>query len=211
MLSVIAAHLFLFMGKKAKKGHDRQKPPPKQAEAPTLPHRGIWRWLRVLSPTSWLCASVSLILALIGSYYLLRPQIEVEPDTAIDPKQPMTTPFRITNRGVLPIYNVRKECGTTKLATDQSANQRFTISGITFRDSTDSTIPRLDSGESTSVSFRPVMFPIMSGHPIESGDIDVVVEYTTAIIGIHKKQSFRFETRKDVNNEIRWYHKASSE
>jgi len=199
------------MGKKAKKGRSRQKPPTKQIEATTPSRRGIWRCLYVLSPTGWLCASVSLGLALVGSYYLLRPQIEVEPDTAIDPKQPMTTPFRITNRSVLPIYNVHKECGITKLATDQSANQRLTMSGFSFTDATEPTIPRLDEGESTSVFIHIEHLAAIPGHPIESGDIDVVVEYTTAIIGLHKKQFFRFETRKDVNNEIRWYHKASSE
>jgi hypothetical protein len=211
-LGVIAARLYFFMGKKSKKGRNRQETQQIQVAPPTPPRKGILRWLRVLSPTGWFWTSVSLFVALVGSYYLLRPQIEVEPDTALDPKQPMTTPFRITNRGVLPIYNVRKECGVKKLETDQSTNQRFTMSELSIIDDTEPVIPRLDGGESTSVFIPGEHFPFVTpDHPIVSGDIDVVVDYTTAIVRIHRKQYFRFETRKDINNEIRWYHKASSE
>ena len=200
------------MGKRSKKRRSQVKLRAKESVVQAPPRRGIFgRIANLLSPTGWLCASVSLMLALIGSYYLFRPQIEVEPDTALNPRQPMTTPFRITNRSVLPIYNVHKECGISELASDQSVNQRFTVSGLTFTDATEPTIPRLDDGESTSVFFHTDRLAVLPGHPIESGDIDVVVEYTTAILRIHKKQIFRFETRKDVNNEVRWYHKSSSE
>jgi len=200
------------MAKKHNKGRSQRKTPLKSAAVQPSPQKGIWRVLQILSPTGLFWATVSLIAALISSYFLLRPQIEVEPDIAIDPKQPMTTPFRITNRGVLPIYNVHKECGITKLNTGENGQPQVNLFKFSFRDTTDPYIPRLDEGESTSVLIRDGHFPfIVPGKPFECGDIDVVVEYTTAIIGFRKKQSFRFETRRDVNNEVRWYHKASSE
>jgi hypothetical protein len=158
----------------------------------------------MLSPTGWFWACVSLLLAFVGSYFLLRTQIEVEPDAALDPKQPMTTPFRITNNGVLPIYNVRRWCSVNRL---QDAGG-IEFDGFKFIDSGKPTIPRLDSGESTSV-FVPISINFRT--PYAFGDIEVVVEYSTAILKTHQERHFRFEMRKDVNNEIRWYHKASSE
>ena len=203
---------FDFMGKKNKRRRSQAKQPARQTPLQAPPRRGISRVVGALSPTGWFWASVSLLLAIVGSYYLLRPQIEVEPDAAINPAQPMTTPFRITNRSVLPIYGVRKWCGIKKLESDQSAMQRVSYSNLGFIDETEPTIPRLDSGESTSVFIHAEHFPVsIAGQPIVNGDIDVVVDYVTAILKIHREQIFRFETRKDVNNEVRWYHKASSE
>ena len=200
------------MGNKNKKGRNRQKPQTKQGLSQAQPRQGIWRWLQVLSPTGWVCASVSLALALVGSYYLLRPQIEVEPDTAIDPKQPITTPFRITNRGVLPIYKVRKWCAVHRLETAQDIPQRVTISDMGFLNATEQVISRLDAGESTSVSIQTTFAPFQFiAAPYVSGDIEVMVEFNTAITGTHEKRHYRFETRKDIKNEIGWYHKASSE
>lgn len=201
------------MGKKNKKRRSQKKFRAKETVAQVPPRRGIFgRIACLLSPTGWFCTLVSLVLALIGSYFLLRPQIDVEPDTALNPVQPMTTPFRITNRSVLPVYSVKKWCGIKKLQTDQTAQQRLSISNLGFIDATEPAIPRLDSGESTSVFIHVEHLPIsISSQPIVSGDIEVVVDYVTAILRTHREQIFRFETRKDANNEVRWYHKASSE
>lgn len=186
-----------------KKKHNRQKSLPKQAVIPP-PRKGILRWLRVLSPTGWLCASVSLALTLIGSYYLLRPQITVDPDTAIDSKTPMTTPFRVTNSGQLSLYNVRRWCHIINLHNVEGGGYH----DFSFKNIGLPAIPELRPGESTSV-FIPVE-PLFTS-PMIDGDIEVIVNYTTPIIKTTQERRFRFQTRTDINKEVRWYHKASSE
>ena len=192
------------MGKKSKRGRNRQKAQRKPAVPPAPSPRNTWKWLVPLSPTGWFWASVSLILALVGSYYLLRPQISVEPDAAIDPKQPVKTPFRITNSGQTSVYNLRRKCLIRSLESEES---HASVRGV---NSTDwkLPIPKLRSGESTSLFIPWYMTPVT---PYTKGEIEVVVDYMAAIIPIHQEVRFRFETRRNANNEIMWYHKAISE
>ncbi|MGD0536320.1 MAG: hypothetical protein ABSC03_01615 [Verrucomicrobiota bacterium] len=192
------------MARKNKKGHNRQKPPPTQA-APLGPQRrGILRRIAgLLSPTRLLCASVSLILTLVGSYYLLRPQITVEPDSAIDPTELMNTPFRITNSGQTPIYGLIRRCFIRHLDA-AGGHVNWYGPGIAVVDSYPA-IPELVPGESTSLS-NPVR--IMK---IENADIEVVLDYTAAIIPIHQQRHFRFVTKHGPNGEIMWFHKSLSE
>lgn len=197
-----------------KRKRPSRKPQPAQATTTTveLPWWKTSKIIRLLSPTNCFWASVCLVLTLVGAYYLLRPQLEIEPDNATDPKRPMTTPFRITNRSVLPIYDVRKQCGVNTLATDLSATSGFRLSGLSLVDALEPAIPRLEPGESTSVYFQERRLPfIVAGQPIIEGDICVVVRYRTALLNRHCQQVVRFETRRDQNGESRWYHKAVSE
>jgi hypothetical protein len=51
------------------------------------------------------------LMALVSIAFLLMPQITIEPSVNLDPQQPLTTQFLITNRGKVPVYEVRFSCG----------------------------------------------------------------------------------------------------
>ncbi len=51
------------------------------------------------------------LMALVSIIFLLTPQITIEPSVDLDPQQPLATQFLITNRGKVPIYDVRFSCG----------------------------------------------------------------------------------------------------
>lgn len=52
-------------------------------------------------------AYVGPIISLIGCYFLLAPQISVEPTVNLDPSQSLSTQLLIKNTGHVPIYNIR--------------------------------------------------------------------------------------------------------
>lgn len=47
------------------------------------------------------------LISVVGLYFLLRPQITVEPSVNLDPSQTLSTQLLIKNVGHVPIYNVR--------------------------------------------------------------------------------------------------------
>ena len=148
---------------------------------------------------------MTLVFTLIGGYCLLRPDIEVEPDIAIDPRQAIINPFKVTNIGQLPIYDVRCQCFLRGLVSEGSGTSM--IGPATF-DDLRHIIPKMIHGESTSV---PVPIFFQPKTPFTKGDIDVVVVYSTAIIPLHQERHFRFEIRQGANDEFMWFHKAISE
>jgi hypothetical protein len=50
------------------------------------------------------------LMALVSLVFLFTPQITIEPTVNLDPQQPLATQFLITNRGKVPIYDVRFSC-----------------------------------------------------------------------------------------------------
>jgi hypothetical protein len=57
-----------------------------------------------------LWAVVGPLIALVGFYFLLRPQISIEPGANLDPSKPFGTLFLVKNTGHIPIYDVQFTC-----------------------------------------------------------------------------------------------------
>jgi hypothetical protein len=140
------------------------------------------------------------MMTVVGTYFLLHPNVSVEPDTTVDPMLPMLTPFRVTNEGVLPIYDVKWSIEMNDVAT-YNHNIFRNITSI----NRENKVYKLASKEATAVSIEPVIFAHFSG-----GDIVIVVTYRT-IIGIACTEVFRFATKAVSEGGVRWYHKAMSE
>jgi hypothetical protein len=79
-----------------------QTPPKSEPakEAPPRRHK-LWRAWQI----AW--GIFGPPVALTGLFFLLRPQVTIEPSVNLDPGQPLATQFLISNRGHVPIYNVR--------------------------------------------------------------------------------------------------------
>jgi hypothetical protein len=146
---------------------------------------------------------VTLFFTLVGGYCLLRPQIVVEPDATLDAAQIMITRFKITNSGQTPLYNLKRQLFPRQLRSDHI--NWYSQPGATAVIDSYPAIPVLGSGESTSVS-NP--FLVMG---ITNGDVEIALDYTTAIIPIHQTKRYRFVTGRAQNGDIMWFHKAISE
>lgn len=53
-------------------------------------------------------------IALTGLFFLLKPEIQIAPSVNLDPSEPLSTQFLISNRGHVPVYNMTFSCGLGK-------------------------------------------------------------------------------------------------
>ncbi|VTZ50324.1 hypothetical protein MPC4_220054 [Methylocella tundrae] len=80
------------------------QPEPTRSEKPRAGFPIMWFWKEF-----WAFAGP--ILTLTSAWFLLSPQISIEPSVNLDPSQPVATQFLITNRGHVPVYDVHFGCG----------------------------------------------------------------------------------------------------
>ena len=157
----------------------------------------------LLTPAGGFWTAVALSMTMLGTYYLFQPKVSVEPDNPLDPRQPLLTPFKITNESALSIYRVNKELFLHKLLNDVGGG----LENMGYVEEKSPEIPILASKESTTIAIKPNMFT----NAWDSADLEVIVSYKTAILRRAKRESFRFVTRKLSDGTTRWYHKAVSE
>jgi len=161
--------------------HTPSQTPPtrkKEREQSSKPHR-IWRgWKEV-----W--AVLGPIVALTGLFLLLIPQVRIEPSVNLDPSQPLSTQFLVSNVGrIIPVYNVRFGCA-------------FGSPGGNTYIGRLETIPR---------TLAPVAV-LRPGHPvtracaeksadIETGDVAISATYVWPVIGWQSTEMAHFSIRK---------------
>lgn len=192
--------LFENMPKRRKRGQPRHPrlPPQPTPRTKTNPAQRLFATLR--TPIGTLCAFVGLLLAIVGTYYLFRTDVLVEPDVAIDSKQLLTTLFRVTNEGVLPIYKVNRFIDINRLAATTTVFQDFRL-----MTSNEPDIPILKAKESTTVEIPKAWEGDFTG-----GDITVVINYTS-YLKKRKTKEVRFKTITLADGSKHWSHKAVSE
>lgn len=132
------------MGKKTKKGLSRQKSQTKPMPPQPEPPRGRNKIIALLAPTGWFWATVSLLLAFVGAYYLLKPKIMVALEDMLESHNAFTARFEIINDGALSIYNVKNFSVWKDLDSSSAAE-------IEFADT--NSWPELKSGSKTTFHF----------------------------------------------------------
>ena len=159
-------------------------------------HRLSWLW----SPSGAFWTSVALLCAIVGTYYLFKSSVSLEPDIPIDSERALTFPFRVTNEGVLPIYSVTRSLPVHQLINPSGGG----LFDLTLTDTT-APIPKLSHKESFTISINLASFP-----PRTTGDVEIQIDYNT-LIGRHTSELFRFVARVRADGTVYWYHKALSE
>jgi hypothetical protein len=154
----------------------------------------------MLSPGRLVAAILGLI-TVVGTYYLFKARISVEPDTPILAKETIQIPVKITNNSILPVYSLEYDCIIVSIG---GGNPGWIVdnSYVRVKDVT----PKLESGEPTSIHAR---FNIVSTDiPVTHGDIVFVVRFTPSIVRWRRLKAInRFEAKIDEDGKLRWYHK----
>lgn len=141
-----------------------------------------------------------------GTYFSFKSRLSVETEEPLDPTNTMmSTPFKITNEGLLAIYNVNRHIGVCDLSIQP---QNIAWSSLTLEDELKE-VPVLNPGESEVVKLI-VPPPAPDNTIFASGDIFVTVTFKNWV-GIRRRQEFRFATAKRADGQIRWYHRARSD
>lgn len=198
--------LYLFMSKKNKKGGSRQSGKTKRKQRQISPKTSILRRIAFhLSPTGWFWASVGLMLSFVGSYFLLRTQVSIEPDVSLDPSNAGATLFRFTNQGVLPIYDIHRDL-TAKSLGDPARNNWLNNANIK---NTPPNIKKLSSGESTTINIPILGLPIQLPKYTQG---EVVLDFSYKDwIGITHNKPERFQCLLGTDGAVHWFHKAIDE
>jgi hypothetical protein len=164
-----------------------------------------------LSPQGLFWTTIMLGLTLLGSYYFFRPNVSAEAETSLRPESLIASVFRITNRSIFPIFNVNRSL---------HANLIYdSVSGGKIENSSSDAplptphIPKLASGESTTVKLTPLGFGL--GRPdgqeeYTDADVEVVVSFTTAVLHRNCTKRFRFEGHMGADKMVHWFSKALS-
>jgi hypothetical protein len=157
-----------------------------------------------MSPSGIFWTFASLVLSGLALYVVFKAKVSIEPDTPILAKEAIQIPINITNNSILPVYSLQLDCIIISIG---GGNPGWVLDNSHMI--VDSVIPKLESGETTSIHARS---NLVSGAPVTHGDIVFVVKYTPSILWWRRLKAInRFEATIDEDGKLRWYHKARSE
>jgi len=166
------------------------------------PRQHALRRLLALPRGLWIVAG---ILATIGGVLSLLPKVVVYAGAPLDPSQPFTTPFTISNEGYLPIHDVTFRCRIRRAQAEDGAAIIAYEKGIS---PTGFAVPLITPGEKSTVACP---FPFEFNAPFAGADFDFVVVFRPDWLLWHQEKSFRFGTTKTKEGQLIWLPRAVSE
>jgi hypothetical protein len=126
------------------------------------------------------------ILTMIGVWFILSPQISVEPSVNLDPSQPLATQFLVCNRGHVPVNHVSFDCaigvGGGHIG-ELDMNSKFIQPIATMHAGL--CVPRACAERSAD---------------IQTPRISIAIHYEWPIIGKRQSETFYFSIRKGVSS-----------
>jgi hypothetical protein len=120
------------------------------------------------------------IISVVGLYFLLRPQITVEPSVNLDPAQTLSTQLVIKNAGRVPVYNVHFGF----------ALGGFVSTGRLVFGPTLQPVAALPAGASVTRAIASESFDV------KAPDVILIVHYSWPIIGNETTESFHFSIKR---------------
>lgn len=151
-------------------------------------------------------ATVGLVASAVGveSYFAARPQVAFS--SLLDPSDPFSAPFTITNTGTISsMNNVTFRCVIRKVQDESGGGVVVAPAGIT---PTGLNIPEIGPGE-TSTNGCP--FPFELSAPVVAADLEIIVKYRPDWIPWEREKSFRFGVVKNKDGQMTWMPRATSE
>jgi hypothetical protein len=148
--------------------------------------RLIWVWKH-----TW--AGILAIIAIAGAYYQFRPNISIEAEATLNPNNPYSTQFRVTNSGLLNLNDI---------SFGASFNNTPGLSGFTLQapNAGLGPIASLAPGESATRSIPVLEIGFRGEH-----DIELVVHYRATFYG-RRTTTVRFVSKADSEGHLRWFH-----
>jgi hypothetical protein len=159
------------------------------------------RWLRsIWSAGKILYAAIGAILGLLALFYELWPAVSIEPYLYLDPRNPFSAQFNITNESPYSLKNLTYRCRLNAVESEL----HVTIQGAEGRDESTHSIPQINAKQKISVTCP---FPIEIGHLIKA-DIGFQLSYFFSHWQITKDTCFHGEL--DIQKNLQWTYSACS-
>ena len=149
-------------------------------------------------------AGASAIASILSFVLSLLPQVSVRPEGKLDPKNPFSTPFVITNSGLTGIHQVTFFCRLRHATNDQGGKIIAYGKGvhpIGFG------IAEIERGESATTGLPFTWI----GGTTAFADFDFVLEYRPSFYPLKKQSTFRFATARQEDGTLVWLPRALAE
>jgi hypothetical protein len=155
-----------------------------------------------LSRTKLLLGLVLSGLTLLGGLALFRPHVSVDPDLVLDPGDPFSTQFNITNQNVLfDVKNLQSFCRTIYVITSHNVG----LSGLPPRPSP--SIPQLGSQEKTTITCPPWIGGLGAGAGnVLVAYIEMDISYRQDWWPVERQERFPLRGVRDSQNGVHWTH-----
>jgi hypothetical protein len=191
------------MAKKRKKRKGRSKAP---TQPPATPP-GKWKRLfqTLSSPIGILVSSASFVSLIAGAYTTLRPKLSLESDSPLKAESVISNTFRLTNEGILAIYNVKPQWLIEKRrAYMLDGSPSLWEVGSIDETRPDQIFPKL--GGSQSITVYPFEHVCYSSVTLKHTKMLVIIDYELPIIHWKMTKSFFFEGDEGTDGSFHWYH-----
>jgi hypothetical protein len=147
--------------------------------------------------------------SIIAAFLTFLPRLTVSPSDPVDPLNPFSASFTITNSNFVPLrhVNVYQALGEIAIGKPFEAvvNPNFEERGARFfnpnwRDH------RLGMDERFTITLGDMYNCCKPGWPpINGAELGIIVEYTPWILPWKQEKAFAFVTHKQSNGQLYWY------
>jgi hypothetical protein len=145
---------------------------------------------------------------LLGGFAALvtfLPRISVSPSDPVDPANPFSSSFTITNANIVPLREVTALLGIGQIATEPAQNRPNFVPTFTSR----LTMPNwkdhvLSMDEKFTITLADA-FGLPPGVRLSGGDIAIVITYKPWFLPFRREKVFRFITHRQSNGILYWY------
>jgi hypothetical protein len=185
------------MGKNSRRKQQKNMEHPRKTNKKISVRTSIWK--RILSLT-FIVSAVASIISLCLSFL---PQVSVHPEGKLDPRDPFSTPFVITNSGITGIHDVTFLC-RLRHATNEQGGKIIATGGVR---PTGFLVSEIGPGESATTGLPFTWI----GDVTASADFDFVLEYRPSYFPFKKHVALRFATAKQKDGSLVWLPRALSE
>jgi len=181
--------------------------PIESKESPTPLKRVLQAFRKTVSGTKVLWTVVPAGLAMLAGFALFRPQVSLDPDLLLNPDDPFSTQFTVTNQNR--IFNVKKlhpACYTIYVLTDHNV----AMNGLPPRPVPE--IPVISPGEKTTIDCPPWVGGLGAGAgKVLRAYIEIDVSYKQDGWPFTRTQRFPFKGMIDSKNGVHWTHRTPSD
>jgi hypothetical protein len=187
----------------------KKSPPPRPGhkEAPTPPSSARRYYAGTLLGAKRLLGLLVFVLTLLGGYALIRPHVSLEPDLLLNPVDPFSTQFSVTNQNLIfTVKSLQPACSTQFVET----SHKIRLTGLPPFPSP--SIPKLDPGEKTTIACGRWIGGLGAGAGnVLTAYIEIDVSYKQDWWPFTKTERFPFKGMRDSQNGVHWTHRTPAE
>jgi hypothetical protein len=183
------------MSNKAPKPHKKAKPPRAEGKRGKSGSR-LLAWV----------LGISTLLGGLAAAVTFLPRVSVTPADAVDPNNPFSASFTITNANFVTLYNVGARIALGRVVAeplpfDPPKHFEYGSGGFTRPEWNNHTLAMDERFTITPQG----MFGMQPGAKLSGADLAIVVRYRPWFVPIKREHAFRFITHRQSNGELYWY------